>query len=83
MLKIRDGVDLKELEKFGFKRYGNRYQKQFMDTLRTSAYIDFWIYDGIIKVEVDTEKSIIYLKTELDYLYDLIQAGIVEKAEDK
>lgn len=83
MLKIRDDVDLKELEKFGFKRYGNRYRKQFMDTLRTSAYIDFWIYDGIIKVEVDTEKSIIYLKTELDYLYDLIQAGLVEKVEDK
>lgn len=83
MLKIKDNVDLKELEKFGFKRYGNHYQKVFIDNPRTSVYIDFWIYDGLINLRLDTETQIIDLKNELDFLYDLIQAGLVEKVEDE
>lgn len=73
MLKIIDNVDLKELEKFGFKKIigVNR-----IDYVKGNKY-DF------IEIAVDEEKNI-FIGTELGFsiLFDLIQAGLVEKVED-
>ena len=78
MLKIKDDVDLKELEKFGFEL------EQSLDNGEyywTNAYL--YIDNKIIKQmdqynpfsEVDYEFSEYYV----NILYDLIQAGLVEK----
>lgn len=104
MLKIKDNIDLKELEKFGFK------PKYDVDT----GKIKYWyknIYDwnyyssDYIEYVIELEDKIRYYKTGLkrkrkdvknllnfkmakkgtaynvffDTLFDLIQAGLVEK----
>lgn len=62
MLKIKDFVDLKELEKFRF-------------------YKEFDYYDGYdIVVDCHSRKIEVYEGGE-EKLFDLIQAGFVEKDE--
>lgn len=79
MLKIKDTVDLKELEKYGFEK-GFRYRKIF----------DYEYYKVIIEVELDTR----YISIQNDYydsdyacyipdvIYDLIKDGLVIKVDD-
>lgn len=68
MLKIKDDVDLKELEKFGFKLNGKgQYEKRY-----TLIYKNRKISGR----SGDRAHSKIYIAYEL---YDLIQAGLVEK----
>ena len=77
MLKIKDNVDLKELEKFGFKvdRYNLQYEYHAKNNFKDSI---------VIKVE---NKKIGFYQNyngkSYDTLFDLIQAGLVEKVEDK
>lgn len=84
MLKIKDDVDLKELEKYGFNSFKNGYYKRWY----ASEY-------GICSYEInsDTRKIIFticdnpawnyFFKTEInDTLYDLIKADMVEKVEE-
>ena len=94
MLKIRDDVDLKELEKFGFK------PKYDEDTGRITAYVKCIKekeYEGLnIKLEKTKSKIRIFKRSskewrinayhdwfDIDTLYDLIQAGMVEKVDYK
>jgi hypothetical protein len=72
MLKIKDDVDLKELEKFGLEETERTYLKRFTLGEATSIHKD----TGAIYL---TEKmgETYYFNTDL--LYDLIQAGLVEK----
>lgn len=79
MLKIKDSVDLKELEKYGFKENSFYYSKTF----------NFEYYE----VKIDVEKDRKYLIIQNDYydsdyacyipsvLYDLIKADLLEKVE--
>ena len=76
MLKIKDDVYLKELEKFGFKKEEDYY-------LFADGYDDDFIsyYDTI---EIDLackELKICSINNKIieDMIYDLIQAGLVEK----
>ena len=80
MLKIKDNVDLKELEKFGFEKNEYSYVKKIYCRLCT------------IIIEVHPDKLIFlqndYYDNDFSYLipniiYDLIQAGLVERVEDK
>lgn len=73
MVKIKDNVDLKELEKFGFKKSGDFYNLFF---------------DEFNEVIIDEQDRIIELDGDVNYLnvdkynniiFDLIQAGLVEK----
>lgn len=90
MLKIKDGVDLKELEKFGFK------PKYDENTGKIDAYEKInKMYDwcGIkIKPKYKETRFRIFKKTEkqwqinpyreyfdIDMLYDLIKADLIEK----
>ncbi len=76
MLKIKDDVDLKELEKFGFEL------NYFFKECRKKVYLEnddddknFYVIDFITR-EIDLKR----LDGKLDdTLYDLIQAGLVEK----
>lgn len=72
MLKIKDNVDLKELEKFGFKKY----EYTHLLVLRKDNH-DFACVDIRNKVyEILDLCNLTY-----NLIYDLIQAGLVEKVE--
>ena len=76
MLKIRDDVDLEELEKFGFEPdyYINDkvYVKEFKSGLFYKEYIIIWFKDREIQIRNNGQ---ILLET----LYDLIKADLVVK----
>lgn len=82
MLKIKDNVDLKQLEKFGFKK-----------TKSTGGDIYYypiaWNYGLYIEVAVNVDRTISldvnyedFSSEDIDIFYDLIQAGLVEKVEE-
>ena len=75
MLKIKDNVDLKELEKFGFesgiyKRIKNGNLLYMVIITNTHRYLQ------IRNAHCDIAGSLQIL------IYDLIQAGLVEKIEE-
>ena len=96
MLKIKDNVDLEELEKFGFKP---KYDENTGNICAYEKKILKNEYEGLL-VTLQTTQSRIrifrrYVKTtmiwviqkyndyfDIDTLYDLIQAGLVEKVEE-
>ena len=77
MLKIKDNVDLKELEKYGF------LYKEPVDDLWYSYYFtpDDSLVINYSDREIDFDKEEINEET-FNTLYDLIKAGLVEKIED-
>lgn len=77
-LKIRDDVDLKELEKFGFLRCpkGEIYRYRHKDGSVCGA--DFWIRHKPYSREICFAFHIVDKET-LCVLFDLISAGLVEK----
>ena len=76
MLKIKDGVDLKELEKFGFFK-GNACYKCRLDCEFTCEVLN----NRCIDIDYDGSENYEYQNwvSNLDVLFDLIQAGLVEK----
>lgn len=80
MLKIKDNVDLKELEKFGFKEYNDCYSRDYNNDYLTR--IDKETRE-ILKV--DYEWSFMenkYYKNSTYKIDDLIKADMVEKVEE-
>ena len=82
MLKIRDDVDLKELEKYGFELndwglMGNGY-------LKNLEYNDFVFIrnDNTRLIFCEFEDVIDIKACELKALGDLMKAGLVEKVGD-
>ena len=96
MLKIKDNVDLKELEKFGFKaKYdentGNicAYEKKILKNEYEGLFITLQETKSRIRIyRCYTKKITIWVIQkyndyfDIDTLYDLIQAGLVEKVEE-
>lgn len=87
MLKIKDNVDLKELEKFGFIfQKDDFFQDNFPACNSVDTYI-FWYKAGFnnynynCKVRTDNRKLVDFNDCILDTLYDLIKADLVEKVE--
>ena len=85
MLKIRDDVDLKKLEKFGFKlNQFNEYSKIICEGRRGQCF-ELIIYNGENRIlygfacgaDGDGEEGYID-----NTLYDLIKANLVEKVEN-
>ena len=85
MLKIKDNVDLKELEKYGFTFFENG--------CGTTGYAYDTIKGSITIIEKDREFNNEYiderkipvsqaLMCNLELLYDLIKVGFVEKVDD-
>ena len=81
MLKIKDNVDLKELEKFGFMKaimYARGTQEAYVLNVtfgRIVVFEDKEIY-------LDPVEDCVRYSDELCVVYDLIQAGLVEKVEE-
>ena len=77
MLKIKDNVDLKELEKYGFKEYNDQYSRLYKNDVAT------WINKStkeIKDVDLDAFLTIVDLG-ESTRVNDLIKADLVEKVE--
>ena len=82
MLKIKDNVDLKELEKYGFKHHTMIYIK---DIKRTSEFLEEekTIYVKETDREISIHKGLFNVDEELDTIFELIKDGLVEKVDDK
>ena len=96
MLKIKDNVDLKELEKFGFEYVQWRYDHEY--GFFPKLYVkDMWKdtkWLHKVNIIINTQDRIIDIRNGRDfrlltskqainkYLSDLIQAGLVEKVGD-
>ena len=82
MLKIKDNVDLKELEKFGFE-----YWENGCGSTGYSKKTDYGYYTIIEKdkehLGIKIWERRIPTGIKLELLYDLIKADLVEKVEDK
>ena len=80
MLKIKDNVDLKELEKFEFELDNDVGQYFYYGFTEPDANSEIRIYVGvetrIISTGFDPYVSPYRIH---DKIYDLIQAGLVEK----
>ena len=85
MLKIKDNVDLKELEKYGFefdyeRKYGKIHYKDIMWVVKDINHktnLFRWVLtcgDGYMSKPEEFEIQ--------DLLYDLIKNGLVEKVEE-
>ena len=82
MLKIKDDVNLKELEKFGFENnYNNEYLlKSYKKDFSQDDYISIKKEDRSIQMRHYQEEYGVTNIIRIDeLLYDLIQAGLVEK----
>ena len=71
MLKIKDSVDLKELEKYGFEKNKNIY---YFKNICNATVLMVFDNRKISNPEDDPGN---------DKLYDLIQANLVEKVEEE
>lgn len=82
MLKIKDNVDLKELEKFGFK-YGTRDKflyKTKSNGIESKIYVDLLpCHNNHNELKFECHSFSIPEKVQ-DKLFDLIQAGLIEKS---
>ena len=102
MLKIKDNVDLKELEKFGFRYWGVIWSCDDFSSVELSCYsFDFDLTDYLTETESICLLKINPLTREItefiddkfrhytqinnvriEKLFDLIEAGLVEKVSD-
>lgn len=85
MLKVKDNVDLKELEKFGFEPRYNEYGDVYKYALMMksggfcSSLIDVFSFNADT-YEIDCYNGVFF--KVVDVLYDLIKADLVEKVSD-
>ena len=78
MLKIKDNVNLKELEKFGFEYTSYCRNKEDNDCL---MYCFLSIDPCNRTIEISSGVDEINGDYEIEKLFDLINAGLVEKVE--
>ena len=79
MLKIRDNIDLKELEKFGFKKGFDDY---YIQDNNYNVIIQFNKENKIIRTRT-TDYNFLQVRATWNIIYDLIKADLVEKVDDK
>ena len=82
MLKIKDNVDLKELEKFGFE-YDEDYDYWFYYAFtepNDQSEVRYYIDNKDRRISIGFDMYVNPYKI-LYKIYDLIQAGLVEKEQ--
>ena len=81
MLKIKDNVDLKELEKYGFEYFINGCGTYGYCFLTKRGFITIVEKDEEFNNEYNEERMIKEndIVKHIDLLYDLIKADLVEK----
>ena len=78
MLKIRDGVDLKELEKYGFE-YEDLFYKDTHYAYYNYEFLTVNLYSKEIFIASGVDE--VNGSEEVTKLYDLIKADLVEKID--
>lgn len=82
MLKIKNEVNLKELEKFGFEQISSFwYAKNIFEDGGDTITISVNTETRDIQLSWSSYGNSISFTYNLNILFDLIQAGLVEKAE--
>ena len=83
MLKIKDEIPLKELEKFGFK-------KAKSTVVDIYYYPIVWNYGLYIEITVNVDRTISldvnyedFSTEDIDVLFDLIKADMIEKVVEE
>ena len=84
MLKIKDNVDLKELEKFGFKYTENKSSmgdfSNYKKLIGGNIVLIIGARGRLMLADTAAEGNWTYIFSDgLDVLFDLFQAGLVEK----
>ena len=74
MLKIKEEVNLEELEKFGFEKVFDFWRYFYTE-------YDVIIIDETREIDIEFEIPYINLQEYNDKLYELIMAGLVEKVD--
>ena len=77
MLKIKDDVDLKELEKFGFIYFDDKRSCKYGCLDLQKGCLEIFINNARV-ITMASDKSVL----DLDIIYDLINADLVEKVDD-
>ena len=77
MLKIKDNVDLKELDKYGFARTKTYEWYEKIVEYDYNQRIYYYVLDKDRRIEISTYDG--YDNKLDDTLYDLIKDGLVEK----
>ena len=80
MLKIKDNIDLKELEKYGFEKDGYNYYYDFIPYKENEG--QYILFDVKEKKLYLNYIDIYYFDEATNILYDLIKADLVEKVDD-
>ena len=95
MLKIKDNVDLKELEKYGYEKLHSSYVKYTKDTYRgyciaitinifsriiAKCYCWTYMFAPIFHTEIMRNGKPVNVNK--NYIQDLIQADLVEEVQD-
>lgn len=87
-LRIKSDVDLKELEKYGFvddKIYGRKVKVKKMMTKEkwNVEIVEIDLITGQLQIFIDDEYYENYTESDtLDFIYDLIKDGLVEKVDE-
>ena len=88
MLKIRDNLELKELENYGFvddEIYGRKVKVKKMMTKEkwNAETVEIDLITRQLQIFIDDEYYEIYTNSDtLDFIYDLIKADLVVKVEE-
>ena len=87
MLKLKDNLDLKELEKFDFSEYEENTKIDGTPILYEKyCYKDFYIYitkdRKIYGEQIDYIRGNVLGNENFDTLYDLIKADLIEKVDE-
>jgi len=82
MLRIKDSVDLEELEKFRFKRRHRNCYEYIREIHGETAY-RVYTTPNHSYLQIEILKPIKIAKSLQDLLYSLIKAGLVEKIEEE
>ena len=81
MLKVKDSVDFKELEKYGFEcDKKNIYCEYGYDKYDVTIY--FETKNRVLKCSTPFDYNLEDSDSHLEVLYDLIKDGLVEKVDD-
>lgn len=81
MLKVKDNIDLKELEKFGLEFKSDFYKEKESYVI----YKEDRYGNSYVKLSINIHTRIIRVSTSsqvIDTLFELIQAGLIEKVDN-
>lgn len=81
MWKVKDGVDLKELEKYGFKLYKGYYKNKGYYK-KNLEFSDIEIFVDVEQRIIERSNQFVFTKVYEDEIQDLIKADLVEKVDE-